>query len=74
MFEKSDDITWSGGIGILLVLLLIGAAINFGAMSLELKYNLKKSECMAAYWKARAQGQPSNYCPAGCECDVRLFR
>lgn len=58
----------------MLLVLLIGAAIKFGGMALVLSYDLKKSECEAAYWKARTFGQPSSYCPPGCECDVRLFR
>lgn len=72
--EKSEDITWRGGIGLVLLLLLIGAAIKFGGMTLVLSYDLRKSECAAAYWKGRAMGQPSDYCPAGCSCDASMLR
>jgi hypothetical protein len=53
---------------------LFAAVIKLGALTLVLSSDLKKSECVAAYWKARSQGQPSMYCPPGCECDHRLLR
>jgi hypothetical protein len=74
MEKIKEDLSWGTAFILLAILALLGAAIKFGAMTLVLSHELEKSECAATYWKARTQGNPSNYCPPGCECDVRVLR
>jgi hypothetical protein len=72
--ENSEGAHWRFALKFLGLLGLFAALIQLGATSLVLKNELKKAECRATYWKGIVQKQPSNYCPSGCECDVRMLR
>lgn len=50
-------------------LALIAAVLKFGTEAYFLNKDLQKSECVAAYWKGRTQGQPKNFCPPSCRCE-----
>jgi hypothetical protein len=72
--ETPEEADWIVVLKFFALVALIAAVLKFGAMSLVLSQDLKKSECQAAYWKARALGHPARYCPSGCDCGPSMLR
>lgn len=70
-FENDD---WRGFLRFFSIWLGCAAIIYLGSQCITLHYDLKKSQCAAAYWKARMLGHPSSYCPTGCQCDLWMLR
>lgn len=72
--SKIEALDWRAIAGFFVLVGLIAGVARLGATSWALSADLQEVKCEASYWKGRALGHASNYCPDGCKCELWALR